>query len=247
MSLETKQYITLDFTVPRIKNVRCVEDEKNTRIVNILVTKDGKPYELSSDGLTVYYKIRKPDNKYIYNKVQPNNDGTVTIELTEQAIAVNGVCHSELQVIDNVTQNILSTMPFNIIVEKSVLSNKEIETLIDSSNESDVVNDMISHLIDYENPHQTTKEQVGLGLADNTPDIEKNVNSATKLTTARNINGTSFDGTTDIVTDKWGKERNISLTGDVTGNVTTDGGADIVIETSLKAITNEQIDALFND
>ena len=30
MSLETIQYITLDFTVPRIKNVRCVEDERNT-------------------------------------------------------------------------------------------------------------------------------------------------------------------------------------------------------------------------
>lgn len=43
-----------------------------------------------------------------------------------------------------------------------------------------------------------TKEDVGLGNADNTADATKNVLSATKLTTARNINGIAFDGTSDI-------------------------------------------------
>ena len=48
------------------------------------------------------------------------------------------------------------------------------------------------------NPHGTTKADVGLGDVDNTADANKNVLSATKLTTARNINGVSFDGTADI-------------------------------------------------
>lgn len=48
------------------------------------------------------------------------------------------------------------------------------------------------------NPHGTTKGDVGLGNVDNTADINKNVLSATKLTTARNINGVGFDGTADI-------------------------------------------------
>ena len=48
------------------------------------------------------------------------------------------------------------------------------------------------------NPHSTTKADVGLGNVDNTADANKNVLSATKLTTARNINGVSFDGTADI-------------------------------------------------
>jgi len=43
-----------------------------------------------------------------------------------------------------------------------------------------------------------TKDMVGLGNADNTADINKNVLSATKLTTSRNINGVAFNGTTDI-------------------------------------------------
>jgi hypothetical protein len=43
-----------------------------------------------------------------------------------------------------------------------------------------------------------TKSMVGLGSADNTADSAKNVLSATKLTTARTINGVSFDGTANV-------------------------------------------------
>ena len=55
-----------------------------------------------------------------------------------------------------------------------------------------------SHTGNKSNPHGVTKAQVGLGNADNTADADKNVLSATKLTTARKINGVSFDGTKDI-------------------------------------------------
>lgn len=48
------------------------------------------------------------------------------------------------------------------------------------------------------NPHNVSKSDVGLGNADNTADSAKNVLSATKLTTARNIDGQSFDGTANI-------------------------------------------------
>lgn len=42
------------------------------------------------------------------------------------------------------------------------------------------------------------KTVVGLGNVDNTADVNKNVLSATKLTTSRNINGVAFDGTASI-------------------------------------------------
>lgn len=48
------------------------------------------------------------------------------------------------------------------------------------------------------NPSGLVKANVGLSLVDNTADANKNVWSATKLTTARKINGISFDGTADI-------------------------------------------------
>ena len=56
-----------------------------------------------------------------------------------------------------------------------------------------------------------TKSDVGLDLVDNTTDASKNVLSATKLTTTRNI----------------------ALTGDVTGNVNFDGSSDISITATV--------------
>ncbi len=56
-----------------------------------------------------------------------------------------------------------------------------------------------SHIADTSNPHNVTKDQVGLGNVDNTKDSVKSVLSAAKLTTARTINGVSFDGTSNIV------------------------------------------------
>lgn len=56
-----------------------------------------------------------------------------------------------------------------------------------------------------------TKSDVGLDLVDNTADVNKNVLSATKWTTPRNI----------------------ALTGDVTGNVNIDGSANVSIATTI--------------
>lgn len=49
------------------------------------------------------------------------------------------------------------------------------------------------------NPHNVTKSDVGLGNVDNTADANKNVLSATKLTTPATIDGVSFDGSAGII------------------------------------------------
>lgn len=63
-----------------------------------------------------------------------------------------------------------------------------------------------------------TKAMVGLSLADNTSDSSKNVLSAAKLTTARTINGTSFDGTNNVVLS----ERVVSVVTGVTPTINVD-------------------------
>ncbi len=62
--------------------------------------------------------------------------------------------------------------------------------------------------------------------------IRNNSATSTKLQTARTINGTAFDGTQNITTAIWGSTRTISLTGAVTGSVSTNGGTNITISTS---------------
>lgn len=70
-----------------------------------------------------------------------------------------------------------------------------LQSALDSKSDVTALN---AHINDKNNPHETTKTQVGLPNVDNTADAVKNVLSATKLTNARQINGVSFDGTANI-------------------------------------------------
>lgn len=64
-----------------------------------------------------------------------------------------------------------------------------------------------------------------------------NVASATKLQTARNINGTAFDGTKDITTAYWGTTRTITLSGAITGSVSINGSQNVTLSTSVNQST----------
>ena len=64
-----------------------------------------------------------------------------------------------------------------------------------------------------------------------TASLSGNAKTATTLQTARNINGTSFNGSGDITTAKWGTARTIELSGDVTGSVSVDGSKNATIAT----------------
>ena len=82
-----------------------------------------------------------------------------------------------------------------------------------------------THIARVDNPHNVTKAQVGLGNADNTADVDKNVLSATKLTTPRNITisgevagSVSFDGSTDINISTTIQPNSVALGTDTTGN-----------------------------
>lgn len=91
--------------------------------------------------------------------------------------------------------------------------------------------------------HTHVKSEVGLGNVDNTADANKSVKyaasagtaasctgnaatatTATKLATARSINGTNFDGSGNITTATWGTARNITI-GSTKKSV--NGGADV--------------------
>ena len=65
-------------------------------------------------------------------------------------------------------------------------------------------------------------------------------NQSASLLNSYKINGTSFNGTSDITTAYWGTTRTISLTGAITGSVSTNGGSDITINTTYDTgnITN---------
>lgn len=72
--------------------------------------------------------------------------------------------------------------------------------------------------------------------------------SAAKLTTARAINGTNFNGTAAITTEKWGKARNVTIKDATQTNtgaaVSVDGGAafTLLLPATIKAALNGNAD-----
>ena len=102
-----------------------------------------------------------------------------------------------------------TTFTFNGRAGEVVLLNSDVTSAVgrdvaDALNTIDLAiaseeNKTNTHISNINNPHNVTKAQVGLSDVDNTKDSVKNVLSATKLTTARTINGVSFNGTSNIV------------------------------------------------
>lgn len=79
-------------------------------------------------------------------------------------------------------------------------------------------------------------------FADGSPTVHHS-KTADKLSTARTINGTAFDGSANITTSKWGATRTFNATGAVTGSVAVDGSQNISLNTDYNVIqlTNEDL------
>jgi hypothetical protein len=108
-------------------------------------------------------------------------------------------------------------------VQRTVVNTDEAQTLTNKTLTSPSIT----------TPTGIVKADVGLGNVDNTADSAKNVATAATLTTARTINGTSFDGSANITTTNWGTSRTLSFTGDVTGTSSVNGSANVATAMTL--------------
>lgn len=130
-------------------------------------------------------------------------------------------------------------------LEASDSADAALQSSIDAEASSTIA---VDHIADKNNPHEVTKSQVGLGLVDNTADIDKVVASAGKLTSAVTIGNVSFDGSANIdlpgvntegnqnttgSSAKWTNERTITLSGDFAGSVNIDGSADVEMNVTV--------------
>lgn len=117
----------------------------------------------------------------------------------------------------------------------STLNTKSWETIVDSANYTGIVLKIgtatkgSATLPIYLNAGTPTACSTTLGVS-----ITGNAATATKLQTARTINGTSFDGTANIVTAYWGTARTISLSGAVTGSASVNGSQNVTITTTYQ-------------
>lgn len=106
-----------------------------------------------------------------------------------------------------------------------------------NNNTSSILNAEINNSISTTNRINVTYNVYGNFIGNST--------STSQLQTARNINGTSFNGTSDITTARWGYPRTLTLTGAVTGSVSIDGSGNVSLATTYQDVNIGNLDARY--
>ncbi len=131
------QEIVLDVScLARYKYIHAKQDDNATRFLRVTLMENGEQL-VPSAGDTAYFRAIKPDRTGIYNPAAINQDGTITVELTQQTLAVQGVVAADVMLMND--DAVLASGTFFIQVEACPLGDAAVE----SSNEFIVLQDLI--------------------------------------------------------------------------------------------------------
>lgn len=110
------------------KFIYAKQGDAKSRYIKATILVNGEKVTVSSD-MRAMFRAVKPDGTSIYNSAVVNEDGTITAELTQQTLAVEGTVDADILIMSSDGEE-LSTAPFKIDVEMSPCGDK-----IDSDNE----------------------------------------------------------------------------------------------------------------
>lgn len=102
------------------------QGDNDSRFIKITMTKNGEKI-MPGSGDTAAFNGLKPDGNSFINEAVINDDGTITVELTDQVLAVDGAVHADVSIINS--GSVLSTANFTINVEKKPTSDSHIESI----------------------------------------------------------------------------------------------------------------------
>ena len=154
MALEIIKNIDVDFYNKEYILINAKQYDTNSRVISITCYNQGELMRLSDSQHSAYVKYRKADGAGVLNSCRINSRGQVLVELTEQMLAANGVCHVDLVIVNKGDalisvetgdivaiddSAILSTMAFYVNVYESAVGNSEFESMP----ECDALNDLL--------------------------------------------------------------------------------------------------------
>lgn len=128
--MKTYNKLYLDFTSNNTDIVTAVEDDTNSRYLDVYLLNNGLAVDLTGEEVKIY--AEKPDGTTIFNNgeiTEPEN-GRCQFLLTTQLLSVPGIVKCQISTWKD-NEQILTTLPFNIVVTKSLRNDETIE----SSNE----------------------------------------------------------------------------------------------------------------
>lgn len=195
-----------------MKSVQEVIADLETNLANKINNVEGK--QLSTNDYTTAEKNKVAES--INESTANTLISTAINNLSKTSVGLSNVDNTSdaNKPISTATQNALNNK-VDIVANKSLVANSEItklvglktQTALDTSisdakkSGTDAQTTINNHIKDTSNPHNVTKDQVGLSNVDNTADINKEVKTATQLKTTRNIWGKAFNGSADIEGD----------------------------------------------
>ena len=154
LALQAIANISVDFYDKKYISINAKQLDRKTRFLSVTCYSHGELCPLNSGEHSAYIRYKKPDGYTVFNLCDINPKGKIIVELTDQMLAVAGICYTDLVVVNKgsavVDKNtgeivainnsgILSSMPFYIDVFETAFENSEVE----SSYEYDGLNEAL--------------------------------------------------------------------------------------------------------
>lgn len=106
--------------------VTAKQSDKKTRYIKITLYENGKAFDFPED-VVARLRAEKPDGNSVLNDEMINEDRSITVELTEQILAVSGVVKAEISLYD-LDGSVLTSCTFYINVISKAFSEEQIES-----------------------------------------------------------------------------------------------------------------------
>lgn len=141
--LQTTTNINIDFYDKKYILINAKQLDKKSRFLSVACYNHGEPYSLNEGEHSAYIRYKKADNNSVFNFCEIDRKGKIIVELTEQMLAVDGICCADLVIVNEggakvdattgeiigiENASILSTMLLHIDVTGTAVENSDIES-----------------------------------------------------------------------------------------------------------------------
>lgn len=153
---ETVEYnLNLDLTLHPIQSILIKQYSKNVYKLIVSVTKESVVYVLSDSLYNVYFKMRTPDNRYVYTQGSIDENGRILLDVPESAAWTAGIGEAEFEIIKKDKSSRMSTCTFEVVIDASsyeeaeITGSEDFSALVDYISQAADISDEVAQAKEY--------------------------------------------------------------------------------------------------
>lgn len=157
--------------------IKAQQGDNKTRIIEFSLYDQGNPYTIPNNVTFMLEGHRGDNSSFIKDDCFTISSNKISVTLDKDVLYASGIAEMNIVMYDTSNDNILSTIPFRINIQKNPCDKNKLEhdkkSLIDDIILSieKIKEKLTQHISDKNNPHTVTKTQVGLS---NVPNVTTN-------------------------------------------------------------------------